>query len=335
MSKKANFFAVGVFVTTAAVLASFTVVIFGSGLLDKEMNTYLATFHGSANGLKAGSKVKAYGVEIGVVDEVLLHRLPGGDSIVIPVLFSIDRNRVKGLFGEVIDEPKEVREASALAHGIHAKLATESLVTGMLYIDLSLEPHTEGYVLESERFAAYTSVPTVPTEIESLMRQMEVIVDNFAQTDIVGLVAQTEGVMVDLRQDLADIDFKGIGEDVKGIVSETRGKLNSPEVEQLTRHFLQVAESLSRLGLLFDQRAEGSIDQFDASLGQLRSSLAQLETTSRNADAWLSPDSAMYEETAGALDRISDAATALNALIDYIDRNPNALITGRKNRENP
>lgn len=77
------------------------------------------------------------------------------------------------------------------------------------------------------------------------------------------------------------------------------------------------------------------MDQFDASLGQLRSSLAQLEATSRNADAWLSPDSAMYEETIGALDCISDAATALNALIDYIDRNPNAFITGRKNRENP
>lgn len=335
MSKKANFFAVGVFVATAAVLASFTVVIFGSGLLDKEMNTYLATFHGSANGLKSGSKVKAYGVEIGVVDEVLLHRLPGGNSIVIPVLFSIDRNRVKGLFGEITDEPKEAREANALAHGIHAKLATESLVTGMLYLDLSLDPHKEGYVLESERFAAYTSVPTVPTDIESLMSQMGVIVDNFAKTDIVGLVAQTEGVMVDLRQDLADIDFKGIGEDVKGIVAETRGKLNSPEAEKLARNFLQVAESLSRLGLLFDRRAEGSMDQFDASLGQLRSSLAQLEATSRNADAWLSPDSAMYEETIGALDCISDAATALNALIDYIDRNPNAFITGRKNRENP
>ena len=61
MKKKANFFAIGIFVIAAAVIAGASVILFGSGSLTKETTTLLAIFQGSANGLREGAKVKAYG----------------------------------------------------------------------------------------------------------------------------------------------------------------------------------------------------------------------------------------------------------------------------------
>ena len=73
MNKRANFFAIGLFVIIAGILAGAAVVIFGAGLLNKHTRRIYCDLSGSANGLREGAKVKAYGVEIGSVKRVMLH----------------------------------------------------------------------------------------------------------------------------------------------------------------------------------------------------------------------------------------------------------------------
>ncbi len=327
MSKRANFFAIGLFVLIAAALAGATVLVFGSGALRKDTITLLATFRGEANGLRPGSPVKAYGVEIGTVTQIMLHTVEASNEIVIPVLFEIDRNRVAALMGEAHQRVDSDAAFQAMrARGLHATLQTQSLVTGMLYIDLAYGMEGEGYTLTSNRFAGYFSVPTVPTNLELMMRAMDSLVENLGKTDIRGLVSEAKAVMEEIRDDLKDIDFAQIGEDVNGLISELRSTLNSEEAEAIGRDFAEALANISDLSGLLKERSGPTFDRIDASL-------AQIEDTAQDANVWLDPDSAAYLDLVDTLERIAESARSLRDFIDYLERNPNALITGRSTEE--
>ena len=50
---------------------------------------------------------------------------------------------------------------------------------------------------------------------------------------------------------------------------------------------------------------------------------------SGNANVWLDPKNPMYSELIRSLDQLNDTSRALQSFVDYLERNPSALITGR------
>ena len=96
-------------------------------------------------------------------------------------------------------------------------------------------------------------------------------------------------------------------------------------------------EITANLAHLIDRLSRFPVDQIgvelNASLKELRSTLAQAERTLASANSMIGPDSDVREELARALQELSDAARSLGLAADQIESQPDSLIFGKKGRK--
>lgn len=329
MSKQANFFAIGLFVVAAFVIAVGTFVAFGSASLYKKTAILVATFRESTNGLRQGAKVKAYGVEVGQVKDIMLHRIERTGEVVIPVLMEIDLGKVSNLLGfRSYDEFNESTDMNYIERSVQATLQLESFVTGVLYVELIFNEEESGYVLTGDRFAEYSAVPTVPTDMQLLLQSIQSVASNLGQINFAGLMEETSGTLKDIRARINELQLDTVVANMNTLIKDANSKINSPDLNTAAKDFAEMVAAMKRVGNLADARAEGTLDQLDRTL-------AKLESTADDAETWLDPSNAVYGEVVNALDQVADASRSLRILVEYLERNPNALITGREPNPDP
>ena len=173
MAKRSDPETIGLFVAGALALGVATVVILASGHFFRRTHEYVVFFRGNVNGLRVGAPVKFKGVEIGAVKDVRLNlkfqegatRKAAITEITIPVLIDIDQGKLArygtGTFD--LSDPTGIR--IAVASGMRAQLAMQSLLTGLLYVDLEMYPNTKpNLVLKAN--SSIQEIPTIPTALE-------------------------------------------------------------------------------------------------------------------------------------------------------------------------
>ena len=141
MIRKPNPKVIGAFVTGAEVLFFGMIFFFSSSSLFSRNEQFILFFDQSVNGLTVGSSVKFRGVPIGAVERIMI-RVEGQrpDSTAIPVIIKIDQDRLDRDLGGVSQtfEPEAIM--SAIRRGLFAQLTLESLITGQLFIEFTMDP---------------------------------------------------------------------------------------------------------------------------------------------------------------------------------------------------
>jgi paraquat-inducible protein B len=148
-------------------LAVTALAVLGSGQLFKQSHNFICFFQGSVNGLKVGAAVKIRGVEIGSVSAIRLRPLPSEGQLKpssyalapIPVIIDIDESQLKaqGASGAGL-RPAELN--ALVKRGLRAQLQTESLLTGLLYIDLDAHPRAPLNLMLEPGTGGYPEIPT-------------------------------------------------------------------------------------------------------------------------------------------------------------------------------
>src|SRR5215469_15128799 len=172
MPKRFSSAAIGMFVVSSLALAIAALAVLGSGQLFKRSHKFICFFQGSVNGLKVGAAVKVRGVEIGSVSAIRLRPLPTEGQLKpssyalapIPVIIDIDETQLKaqGATGAAL-RPEDFNDL--VKRGLRAQLQTESLLTGLLYIDLDVHPRAPLNLMLEPGTDGYPEIPTV-TDIE-------------------------------------------------------------------------------------------------------------------------------------------------------------------------
>jgi paraquat-inducible protein B len=323
MSKQANFYLIGIFVIAAFILGVGTFIFFGATQFHKDTAIIVSTFRGSTNGLREGAKVKAYGVEVGQVRKIMLHRMEETDEVVIPVLMEIDLSHVGNLLGyNSLNEFSESECLAALERDAHATLQLDSFVTGLLYVEIIFGQPGEGFILNSERFAEYRAMPTLPTDMEVFFKSLQNIASNLGETDFVGLVDETRSAVTDIRGQLAAMDLPSLRKKIDLLLEETQTIVTSPEIKTMLADLSEVLATFNRISSSIAGNTDGTITQLNRTLGEL-------EAVTLQAQAWMDPSNALYNEAIEAMQQITDAARSMRILAEYLERNPNALITGK------
>src|SRR5215472_4322335 len=172
MSAKANPTVIGGFVVGAIALVVGAVAVFGSGKFFSRHPRAVAFFQGNIQGLTVGSLVTLRGVEVGSVTEIQLNLNVKEMEPIIPVYMEFDPNRLHiptGAFTQAELASQEPLKL-AIAKGLHARLATQSLVTGQLIVDLALDPN------EPRRFTgddpSTVEIPTTESDFDKLKRAL-------------------------------------------------------------------------------------------------------------------------------------------------------------------
>jgi paraquat-inducible protein B len=312
MSKRPSAAMIGAFVIGALVLLVVAVVLLGSGRLFRETVPFVLSFTGSVNGLNVGAPVKFKGVEIGSVTDVRLTLGEGTASSVtrIPVLVEIDQEKVEsqGAHADLWD-PAVVK--ALIDAGLRGQLNAQSLVTGLLFIELDFHPGTPAEFAVSG--GPYQEIPTVPTVLQKAQSALGEIIGDIQAAKLAPFIENAtkavEGInrlvnLPDTERAFASLD-------------ETLASMN----EAMTA--LKVAS------LSLDKRAV----EIGASVGQfssdMRTALTQMRATLKTVDGFVEPSSPLSIRLNATLEEISNAARSVRILADYLERNPAAVVRGR------
>ena len=136
MRRSANMTLIGAFVAGGILLIIAAVVLLGAGSFTGAKPEAIAYFEDSVSGLDIGAPVKFRGVTVGKVSQVLLHTSgQAAADYAVPVVmeFSPDLLTRRGLDQALL---QKAGLGVSIGKGLRAKLQQQSVVTGVLYVEL-------------------------------------------------------------------------------------------------------------------------------------------------------------------------------------------------------
>jgi paraquat-inducible protein B len=355
---------VGLFTLVGLGLLALAVVLAGGHFFVAREGA-LMRFGTSVYGLQVGAPVVFRGVRVGQIVAVdLAPAGPGG--VAIPVTAEFERKALRSLLGAGAGGKGGAPEGSGLvpalvARGLVARLATQSLLTGQLYVDLDIDAtrmagappggaaSAPAAAVAPSDSAALPVIPTAPSQLQSLQAQLE------------------------------GLDLAQIGRDLSAITASMRQLLAGPEPARALARAADAAQSLQRLADRLErevgplsrsaqatlgegQRAASAVGQGASQLARSAEQMAQqvaaaasqvqgqvgalsgagvtaLVQVQRSADAVAQAaealrgatgdDSSLRLNADRALADVSKAARALRELAELLERHPESLLRGR------
>ncbi len=79
-----------------------------------------------------------------------------------------------------------------------------------------------------------------------------------------------------------------------------------------------------------DTKVEPLVSSLNDTSKAVRAAMVQGKKTLATADGIIAEDSPLYHDLTNALTELSRAARSVRVLADYLERNPNAIITGKR-----
>ena len=333
MSKKSNPAMIGGFVVGAVLLLAVGVVLFGGTELFAERNRFVAFFEEQTKGLRVGSNVLLNGVRIGYVSEIALLV----DEAEYTTLTRVTMELLPETYIPLRDgEPigNDLREA--MSHetlindaGLRAQLEIESFITGQLLVRLDLRPETPVKLagIDSE----YPEVPTIRSDIQELLAKMQQWIANVR--DNVDVDALAKGLTDSLNGFAALANSPDLHETLAGLNEIVNGDDTQALAASLKTAVDEVAAAAKEAKVLLAATDE-DIDSIRTEIAPVLAGLARtLETADETLMAvrlQLRGDSAQVYQLQSTLREVELAATALRDFFDYLERNPEALIRGKR-----
>jgi len=319
MGKKANPAVVGAFVLGALALAVAGVLVFGSGRFFKTTNRWVMFFPGSINGLSIGAPVKFRGVEFGTVTDIKLVIAPSSTDrqVSIPVYVETDPSKID--FGDKSVQIANVQTLAELVQrGLRAQLQTQSLLTGLLFVQVDFFPDTpESYILPQP--SDPPEVPTTETTLEQATTAAREIINELRAIKFGPMVQEASEALQGINQLVNDPAIKQAIAKLPGTVQSLNAAMG--EARALVARLDGVVAPLA--------------GQVDTTLAQTQRTLSTIEQTAGNANTLIAPGSPLDHDLRRALQELGRAAQTIQLLADYLERNPSAVIFGKSVTEAP
>jgi paraquat-inducible protein B len=212
--------------------------------------------------------------------------------------------------------------AERIKHGLRATLQTESLVTGVLYVGMEIDPRaSEPIFHQLEKL--YPEVPTEPTKTRQLFNNLASLDLKSIQTNITELLAQLRTVVGELR--MAEINAG-----VTNLLASANHLVSNPDLTNALAGIRPTLDQYRELGAKVSSKVDPLSDRITHSLAQADLALAQLRGAGENLKSMLAPDSPLSNDLDQALEQLAGAAQSVSSLMEFLKQHPNALITGRK-----
>lgn len=319
MAKRPNPAAVGLFVVASLFMIVAAVLVFGSQRFFRTHYDFVCFFEGDLNGLKIGAPVKFRGVPIGTVTSIRLGLAPeegavrtGVIGVHLPVVFELDQTQLvsKGITIGML-EPAMLDQL--IKQGLRAQLQVESILTGLLFIDIDLHPGTPMNLVLDPNNRKYQEIPTIPTTIEQVQ----------------------QGAMRALAE-LDRIDFAGMTHSIRDASDSIKDFARSQSLKDSINSLTVAAGNLSKASIAIRDAANNvntKIDPLAASLQKtsedVDQAIRQVKVTLGDVHATIAPDSPVTYQLTATLKEMSEASRSLRELTDYLQRNPSALVRGK------
>ena len=320
--KKVNPTALGLFIVIGLAFAVGGLILFSSGTLFHTRVMYIVYFDSSLDGLNPGAPVKFRGVTVGKVEEVLIRHNQAEGDYAMPVIIGIDRNLAQSKSDTPLQIPSEERMAVLISHGLRARLDSESLVTGVLFVGLdfvSEAPPPMFHQLKPE----LQEIPTLPSDIQQLWA-------NLKHLDLGGLSVKLDTLLTRVDDKVKELDVVQINSGLTNLLGSANQFITGPDLTNAVRGARQALADAQTLLKRIDGRVDPLADNVNRTLADAQKTLANLHGAIQNLSDMLGPDDAFRSDLNQALQQLANASRSVADLAQFIQRNPDALLMGRK-----
>jgi paraquat-inducible protein B len=353
MSKPVNKTMIGLFVVGAIALVVVAIGVLGSGKLFKVSVPYVMVFEGSVKGLNVGAPVVFRGVKIGAVSGIRMRGDYKTKAFVVLVYTDFDPSQIEMVnVDEAMAKAVTMKDRYAsmrelIGRGLRAQLEMQSIVTGQLQIALDFYPDKPAVYAGIVK--TIQEIPTVPTPLQELTKKLEnlpideifnklnLALDGISKLvnspDLKESVANLNATLKEAKALVANVDAQvkplsaGLSEtirDTQKLIKNADSQVASlgPSLNEAIGDGRKLIRNIDGSVESIKANLEGTLNTATAALKEAEKLLQELESTARE-------DSSVMYRLTETLREVEKAARSLSTLTEYLERHPEALLSGK------
>lgn len=320
MSRTIHPTSVGTFVLTIFLLTAMLLFFFSGSPWWSSRDRYVLLYDSTIRGLNVGAPVAIKGVRIGQITDISAQLYEDTMQVLNTVTIEIDPKVLE------LSDDRPVSLDDLVQNGLRAQLRTDSILTGLLYVNVDFFPDRPAEYHQVE--TRYTQLPTIPTELQQLTRDLE-------SADLISIINDLQVVLDGAGKFINNPELHSL----PGQLNET---LNTLQVaaEELTEgskilieRYVTLADTTNVLLTDAGTALPEFIEKLDTALGSLEETSTLMATSAANTAFLTSDDSPVLYRVSSAARSIDMAAAQLQRLTELLEREPHSLLFGRQNRE--
>ena len=264
----------------------------------------VAYFPGSVSGLAPGSEVTMHGLAVGRVTDVRLAYDATKDSVLAPVRFEVEPERVLGIGKRAFDTPAEGID-QLVKQGLRATLQTANLITGqqVVALDFVSNPLPATVTMAGEDFV-------LPTADSGGLADLG--------TSVTGLISK-----------VSTIPFDQIGKNLDDILQAVNDIANGAQLRQSLTDLGSAIKSADNVIQHLDSNMNPALRLLPAIAADAQRTMANANRLIVSLNSGYGDNTQVNRDLARLLVQTNDAMRAIRLLADLLARHPEALIKGR------
>jgi paraquat-inducible protein B len=321
---------VGVFVIGAMLLIVVALLAFGGVNFFSKPQRFLVYFDESIHGLDLGSPVKLRGVRVGRVAELNIRYSAATNKSVVAVVCEFSRNMIVDDQGKPIDVSDRAALQAMVDHGLRAQLGVVGLATGLLFVELDFyDPHQYPAAV-ADPGAKHLVMPSVPSTISEYQASLTEILSDLKRVDFAGLSRNLNATLATANQKLQGFDTARLSEHWVKTADAIQAMVSDPEIKQAFVNLNTTGGDLRALIARLDAQVQPTSDKLAQTLLEAQKALVAFNAASTSAQRFIAAQNGIGEDTNRLMEQLREAAASVQRLADFLERHPNAIITGRK-----
>lgn len=321
---------VGLFVLGALLLILVALFSFGGVHFFHKPERFIVYFDESIHGLDLGSPVKLRGVRVGRVVGLNVRFNDKTNQSMVAVVCEFSRNVILNERGDLLEVADHAELQKLIDRGLRARLGVLGLATGMLFVELDFFEPAAYPATNAVSDPRYVVVPAVPSAISEFQASVSEILADVRRIDFAGLATEIRGLLQDTRKQVNGLNLAQLNAEWVKAGQSVTTLANAPEIKQTLANLNTAIDQLTRTLAHIDTQVEPSGRELAATLAEAQRSLKAFNEAAAATRTFLAAQSGLGTEATRALSQLGEAAASVQRLADFLERNPNALLTGRK-----
>lgn len=335
MKTKVSPTVVGLFVLGALLLAVVALFSFGGVNFFSRPERFVVYFDETIHGLDHGSPVKLRGVRIGRVVGMNVRTLPaasgGGEPrAVVAVVCELSRDVVADGKGAPVDVSDRGELQRLIDEGLRAQLGVQGLATGLLYVELDFyDPARYPAKTRADMASTLVEMPAVKSAISEFQANLTEILNDIKRIDFARMAEELQGLLADTRRQVNSADLATVSREWAEAAKTIRTLVDSPQTRELLANGASASRRLDAILASVEKNAGPSAEELGLAIKETRAALTEFTETTTVIKRFVHAQQNLGDDASKAFVRLGDAAAAVARLADFLERNPNALLSGR------
>jgi len=170
----------------------------------------------------------------------------------------------------------------------------------------------------------------MPSAIAEYQASLTMILSNLKKVDFGGLADDVKKLLSTAQKQLDGADVKGLVSQWKDAGVAVKELASSPDAKQAFANLNAAITDLRGVLAKVDTQVTPAGENLNATLKEAKASLERFNAAAASAQHFIEAQSWVGDQGVQTLQQLGDAAESVRRLADFLERNPNALIVGKK-----